>query len=211
MRSTMMALLKFSELCRDIPIVICDGSGYDFSNEQKLLKNKFSNLEFLSFHNDSERVRTLGKGYGEGQIVCYALAHSEILKKYDDFAKCTSKLWVSNYRACVDGFTGMAAFLTAPFFSPDKVDTRFYIVNKAFYFEHLLHAHEKVDDLNGFHLEHAFFNAIRGMPYRRVLGKNIPETYGHSGSVGIHFKPSKIKNLIKKSKVVLGVLSGRRV
>ncbi|MCV3251677.1 hypothetical protein OGZ16_15720, partial [Escherichia albertii] len=31
LQSTMNALFMLSEYCREVPIVICDGSGYDFS------------------------------------------------------------------------------------------------------------------------------------------------------------------------------------
>lgn len=202
LQSTMNALLALSERCYEVPIVICDGSGYDFTDEQELLKSKFKEIEFLSFNNDSESVKLYGKGYGEGQIVNYAIANSQILNQHDAFAKCTSKLWPSNYLECINAFSGRAAFLTAPFFSPDKVDTRFYIIQKQYYLDEFANVHTKVDDLNGRHLEHVFFEVIDGLPYRDVIGRVIPEVYGHSGSVGIHFKPSKLKNHIKKVKVV---------
>ena len=211
LQSTMNALFMLSEYCREVPIVICDGSGYDFSDERELLENIFQNIEFLNFHNDSEGVKRFGKGYGEGQIVNFALANSEILKKYDAFAKCTSKLWLSNYFECIKVFSGRAAFLTAPFFSPDKVDTRFYIISKDFYLGKFSSIHTRVDDLNGRHLEHVFFEVIDNMPYRQVIGREIADIYGHSGSVGIHFKPSKIKNFIKKMKVMFAVILNLKV
>ncbi|WP_127904523.1 hypothetical protein [Aeromonas caviae] len=211
LQSTVNALLALSVSCRNVPIVICDGSGYDFSCEKELLQEKFDRIEFLSFHNDSDSVRLYGKGYGEGQIVNYALEHSSILKEYDFFAKCTSKLWPSNYLQCIKNFSGKSAFLTAPFLSPDKVDTRFYIINKQFYIDNFYNVHTKVDDLNGRHLEHVFFEVIDNMPYKDVIGRIIPEIYGHSGSVGVHFKPSKTKNIIKKLKVMCAVALSMKV
>ena len=53
LQSTMNALLTLSERCREVPIVICDGSGYDFAGERELLESKFQNIEFINFHNDS--------------------------------------------------------------------------------------------------------------------------------------------------------------
>ncbi|WNP36057.1 hypothetical protein RN333_07550 [Enterobacter kobei] len=200
LNSTINALLEISDRCYDVPVVVCDGSGYDFANEKEFLESKFKRIEFLSFHNDSNSVRLYGKGYGEGEIVNYALANSKILNEYDIFAKCTSKLWPSNYIKCIKAFSGNAAFLTAPFFSPDKVDTRFYIIRKQYYISKFSNVHLKVDDLNGRHLEHVFFEVINNLPYREVIGREIPEVYGHSGSVGIHFKPSRLKNFIKKIK-----------
>ncbi|WP_333848966.1 hypothetical protein [Leclercia sp.] len=211
LQSTMNALLELAKNCREVPIVICDGSGYEFTNERKALQNIFKEIEFLSFHNDSDSVKLYGKGYGEGQIVNFALEHSRILKKYDAFAKCTSKLWPSNYLECINAFSGHAAFLTAPFFSPDKVDTRFYIIKKQYYLDKFSNIHTKVDDLNGRHLEHVFFEVIDGLPYRDVIGRIIPEMYGHSGSVGIHFKPSKAKNFIKKMKVLFATALNLKV
>lgn len=67
-------------------IVVVENTGYD-------LTNHFPNserLEILNFHgNDFDKK--LGKGYGEGMIVDYAMKHSKLLKKTEAICKITGR------------------------------------------------------------------------------------------------------------------------
>jgi len=140
-----------------LKIVICDGSGFNFS---QTLDNLFPTacIEVISFMNDASSVSMYGKGYGEGEIINYALENSRILKESSLFAKVTSKMWVKNFEDCVKIFNGQ--FLAAPQFqalpSRDKIflefiDTRFFISDLKFYLSTLSKAHLRVRDLEGYY------------------------------------------------------------
>jgi hypothetical protein len=136
-RYTLDALSEWLRMHPTLQIVICDGSGYDFS---PVLVQMFPNhrIEALHFQNSSALVRQLGKGYGEGEIVKYALQHSNLLASSTFFAKCTSKLWVNNFDACVRHWNGTMLF-QAKISNVLKnsplvfrhIDTRFYLIDRS--------------------------------------------------------------------------------
>src|SRR5271169_740705 len=72
---TLESIEKWLIISPDFRLVICDGSNFDFSN---IVREKFpaANIECLFFQNNQEMVRLHGKGYGEGEIVNYALLYS---------------------------------------------------------------------------------------------------------------------------------------
>lgn len=209
LRATLDGLRQMAKYNANHKLVICDGSNYDLSEHAAPFIHAFQNVEFLKFRNDVEKVKIYGKGYGEGEIVNYALEKSEILRDSKIFAKCTSKLWIENADACFRAFDGVAAFNIAPFFNPDKVDTRFYIVDKEFYRAQLSAAHLSVRDMDGYHLEHAFFDVISKNNYKALICSVAPLISGLSGSVGTNFKPDRLKGVAKNVRnnlIKIGIL-----
>ena len=97
---TLHSLCKWQEINPGMNVVLCDGSGYDFSED---IQDRFQNLniECLAFKNSWQQVEKYGKGYGEGEILKYALVNSLFLKEADCFAKCTARLWVENFQDCL--------------------------------------------------------------------------------------------------------------
>src|SRR6267143_669388 len=85
---TLDSIEKWLNVSADIRLVICDGSGYDFS---EIVKKRFPErrIECLFFENNKQLVERHGKGFGEGEIIKYALRHSLFIKEADWFAKCT--------------------------------------------------------------------------------------------------------------------------
>ena len=85
-RLTTDSIEKWLAVSPDLRLVICDGSNFDFS---KIVLKKFpnANIECLFFQNNKELVGIHGKGYGEGEIVNYALENSSYLNESDFFAK----------------------------------------------------------------------------------------------------------------------------
>lgn len=202
---TLESIEKWLEISQDLPLVICDGSGFDFSN---IVTEKFpkANIECLFFENDKELVGLYGKGYGEGEIVKYALLNSDKLKKADFFAKCTSKLWVQNFFECLKYWNG--TFLCKGYFTNvfsfkktqfAYVDTRFYLVNKSFYLKKLVSAHLKVGGEGGLSLEHCFRDVILEEQYRKVLFNMHPDICGVGGGSGKYYKNNNIKRRMKEA------------
>ncbi len=82
---TLESIKEWSTKAPDCKFIICDGSGFDFSS---MMQEKFPHLqiECLAFLNDAEVVKRRGKGFGEGEIIRYALEHSNYLRQSTWFA-----------------------------------------------------------------------------------------------------------------------------
>ena len=166
-KHTFEAIEHWTRIAPHLPIVICDGSNYDFS---AILKDKFPNKDFecLYFQNSIERVKVQGKGYGEGEIIEYALEHSELLKKSKVFIKCTGKLWVENFAECLDIFSGdfrASAYFKNAFSLLKKttfeyIDTRFFVSSIDFYTKNLMGAYELVGLADNKSIEHVFKDIV---------------------------------------------------
>ena len=202
-RLTIESIEKWLGISPDLRLVICDGSNFDFS---RIVLEKFpeANIECLFFENNKELVALYGKGYGEGEIVKYALQNSVILKESDFFAKCTSKLWVENFFECLEGWNG--TFLCKGYFSNVfsfrktqflYVDTRFYLVNKSFYLKNLVFAYLNVGNKPGLSLEHCFRDVILKNKYEGILFNVPPVICGVGGGSGTYYK-NNLKRRIKE-------------
>jgi hypothetical protein len=178
-----------------IQLIICDGSGFNFT---PILQSEFPNkkIECLFFKNNEIAVSNYGKGYGEGEIVNYALEHSQILKSSNHFAKVTSKLWVKNLDEYLQSWD--RRFLISPQFklsekrnnvTLETVDTRFYIAEKSFYLEHLANAHLSVRDLEGYYLEHSFKDCLLKGGIKKFGAASPIVIEGTSGSSGKDYYP----------------------
>ena len=187
-------------------VVVCDGSGYDLGPyiNDGLPSPGAAPCEVMRFTNDLAGVRSKGKGYGEGEIVNYALQHSAILKEATCFAKCTGKLWVENFADCIKGFNGLAAFDFVGIFKPQTIDTRFYIVNKAFFVSNMAGLHANVNDAEGLYLEHAFKEGLKMLKYSDYIMVPTPRIGGVSGSTGMAFKaPHSLKAVLRDIRSIL--------
>lgn len=180
-----------------IKLVICDGSNYDFAHE---LKNLYpgANIESLCFLNDSKLVQTHGRGYGEGEIVKYAVNNSRYISESESFVKCTAKLWVQNYKQCIADWTGgfkfKAVFLNV--FSLFKqiqllqIDTRFYIASKQEYLQLFENAHLFIDKEAGHGLEDCFLDIILRNQIKPSFLNVYPVICGTGGGTGVPYKHS---------------------
>ena len=183
-------------------IIICDGSGYNFETLIAATPQlKTLNIEVLHFFNDYEMVKNKGKGYGEGEIIAYALDYSIILNKCDIFSKCTAKYWVKNFQECCRGHQkniSIEKYYESRYsLSYQSCDTRFYIVEKDFYLNILVNSHKNSDDFQSYFLEHAFAKDIL---LSKIIGTEFkikPLIYGMSGSTG-EFSASRPEGIRKK-------------
>jgi len=216
---TVNALKRLRILAPSNPIVICDGSGFNFS---EILSYDFQlkSVEVLSFTNDLNAVRMRGKGYGEGEIVNYALKTSDLLKNADAFAKCTSKLWPDNFQSIMKQWKGGVLFdgvfsglSDAPFFRLTQVHTKFYVCEKALFGETLSLAYGNVDDINGIYLEHAYLSELSARGVENYISPTPFIINGYSGTDGkfqILGKKEYYKERIKR-KIMSCTSSGRQL
>ena len=186
-------------------LILCDGSNFDF---RSIIKEKFPNaeVECLFFENDHSKIITYGRGYGEGEIVKFALKHSDFLRETDAFAKCSSKLWVENYAECLANWRDECLFsgVFNNIFSISKpiemiqVDTRFYISSIQFYLTNLIEAHQKIRKSVGFGLENSFHEILIEKKQKRYLFPSPPIIKGVGGGTGEYYKDTQLRVLKEK-------------
>ncbi|MBU3590753.1 hypothetical protein ICN11_01790 [Polynucleobacter sp. 78F-HAINBA] len=198
---TLESIQKWLDISPQNKYVLCDGSGFDFS---LLVLERFpgANIECISFSNDPDLIRLHGKGYGEGEIIRYALEHSKTLLQSQWFVKCTAKLWVDNFLECIQSWNGH--FVCQAFFSNvfsfkksqlEYVDTRFYMIDKDFYVNHLSKAHIGIGGPSGIGIEERFLEMVTREKLSRFLFEIPPVVCGMGGGSGKYYKDSRVRRL----------------
>jgi len=197
---TIESISEWLRIDPHIQIVICDGSGFDFSETVKV-NFPAANIECISFNNDAEKIKRHGKGYGEGEIIRYAIEHSRLMNESEVFIKCTAKLWVANFNQCLlqwnQQFICGAYF--ANVFSHKKtalqfIDTRFYITRKDFYLEHFSAVHVQLGNI-GQSIEDTFLDVIQNKKIKHILFRTPPVICGVGGGSGKYYKSGVIRVL----------------
>jgi hypothetical protein len=187
------------------PLVLCDGSGFDFQPLVATLTGSGS-VECLHFQNTMDLVQEHGRGYGEGEIVRYATDHSALIQSAGCFAKCTSKLWVENFSACMRQWNGRL-LIKGVFdhaFSPHKtttlayIDTRFYVMDVPTYQQHFLHAHESIRAQLGYGLEESFRDIFLNKQLQGCLMSPPPVISGVGGGTGAYYKNTLLRQIKEK-------------
>jgi hypothetical protein len=192
------------------PLVLCDGSNFDFSPVVASVTNSTS-IECLSFQNNIDRVQRQGRGYGEGEIVRFAIENSSFIQNSGCFAKCTSKLWVDNFSQCM-GQWNNAMLLKGVFhnaFSPIHskqfayIDTRFYAMDVEIYNSHFLYAHEAIETSSGYGLEECFRDVYLSLGCPSSLMGAPPVICGVGGGTGTYYKNSKLRKIKERLRYAL--------
>lgn len=196
---TLESLKEWMRIAPKNKFVICDGSGYDFSH---LVKEHFpgANIECLFFKNQADMVQLNGKGYGEGEIIRYALTYSAYLMNTPCFAKCTAKLWVENYRKCILEWNGK--FLCKAYFSNvfswkaiklEYIDTRFYLINRNIYVNYFSCAHLLSNPSNKVVIEEEFLKIALKEKLNHIFFRTPPVICGVGGGSGLYYKNSRMR------------------
>jgi hypothetical protein len=201
---------KWLKLDPSLQIILCDGSNYNFAKD---VEHHFpsANIECLYFDNDQVKVEKYGRGYGEGEIVKYAIIHSSHIKKIGAFAKCSSKLWVENFSECIKQWNGFILF--SGFFENTysllkssqlrNIDTRFYIINLAVY-EHLFqNAHITMRSREGHGLEDSFYDIFMSKVHSACLLTIPPIIRGIGGGSGLYYRESYFKRLKNQLRLII--------
>jgi hypothetical protein len=204
---TVKSIEQWLRIEKTLRIVICDGSNFDFT---EIVSTAFPGaaIECLFFTNDHKSVALHGKGFGEGEIIKYALENSSYLKASNCFAKCTSKLWVDNFPSCLKLWNGVLSFKCtysnyASIFRLrlERVDTRFYIIRTSLYLECFVSAYLKVRDDDRHYLEHCFRDVILEADLEKAVSPIFPIIEGVSGSSGTRYSKTfwtRFKFVVKR-------------
>lgn len=187
------------------PIVFVDNSNVD-RNVFDDLKGQYGHrLEILVF--DGNKDKTHGKGYGEMEIISYALAHSKFIINRTScrILKITGRLIVRNVVQILkhDRWHVFPSKSVVCVMSKDLAfaDSRVFLSSGAF-LQSLALQKEKVDDLHGVYFEHLLCRQIKEQAdncFFPFLAE--PMIDGVSGSTGQAYVMQK-RNLLFKLRYV---------
>lgn len=209
-RFALESVQQWVQTAPHLRLVICDGSGFDFS---PLMADRFpgADIECLHFLNDADLVRLHGRGYGEGEIVRHAMAHSRFIAEAGCFAKCSSKLWVENYAECLGEWNGSMRFkgVFSNAFLPWRrtrlayIDTRFYLISCADYQRHFQEAHKNIRASDGHGLEECFRDVVHAQRLTHLLLPVPPIIAGVGGGTGVYYRNSAKHRLKERLRLAL--------
>ena len=168
-------------------IIYCDNSLAQKSYEiARLAKKNNKEFEWLAFEGNQKKVIEQGKGYGEGEIIYYAITHSRIIKEDSYLIKVTGRLIVKNLSFILK-FTNPRQIYFHPIKTVDGriyINTRLYMMPVVIYRSYFVDAYKQVDDRNLFFLEHAFGSAVKDNSIKFNCFITAPIYEGISGSKG---------------------------
>ena len=176
--------IKFYLSHTKYPIVFAENSGTDISDFFQT-DIHIGRLEIICFNGNQNKDK--GKGYGEAEIIQYALDNSKYLqaKAKQQIVKITGRLIVRNTRTIcrwhrfLFPHTTTSCSINSDFSFPDS---RFIIADRVF-FRELLKSKEKINDREGYYFEHALCDTIKNekrFPFSPLFIE--PQIEGISGS-----------------------------
>ena len=191
-------------------IIVCDNSGYIYpaSLEQRAVDHQ-KQLELLDFAGDKEAMERYGKGYGEGEILAYVLAHSRLLAEVEGFLKVTGRLKLINTEKLLRKADYRQTYFMpvsllrprwlVPVAARPCVEVRVYYTPTVVFRDILLEAYRTVSDDKTYFLEHAYHDALAASSATVRCFPAAPEITGVSGSNGWSFaeRPGWKKWLIR--------------
>jgi len=178
-------------------IIVCDNSNFDYSKciGSEVIPDSKS-IEFLCFLGDKDQISTKGKGYGEGEIVAYALKNSKLIQKgTKSFCKVTGRILLMNIDSILKSVNEDTNYFQrigmSPFNHLEKVDTKFYHCTIDTFLTCLVNANKMVNDYEGYYLEHVYFHQLKTKKVFYRTFKILPYFIGVSGSTGISYTIKK--------------------
>lgn len=188
-----------------LKIVLCDNSGEEIGD---LIKNMDdSRIELLSFNGNNYDV-CLGKGYGELEIIRYAMGHSRFLKNAKSVIKVTGRLMVENLcevtRLNYRLFCRPKHFIFADeLMNLHEYDSRCFYASIDFLSCYFLNQPNTINDTEGHFFEHFLYDIIKSLPASFVVsGFALPLVFnGVSGSTGFQYCDKQLNRLEKMLKI----------
>lgn len=168
-------------------IVFCENSGFEYEEIDSIIemaRKYYKNIEWISFNGNKEKIIECGKGYGEGEIIKYALEHSDLMKSSHAFAKVTGRLVIKNINQLMKNVQVNRNYFNRDIYRGHGIDTRFYICEIKFYKNFLENAYEMtyIGTEKVVALEDVFYNVLKKSTYRSLI--RYPIFVGKSGGNG---------------------------
>jgi len=160
-------------------IVFCENSNTDIST---LFKNEQDRLEILTFAGNQEKQR--GKGYGETEIIEYALHHSSFIQDDSIIIKITGRLIIINICPILKSLKYKHNFVTCLFHSNLRfADSRIICGTTTFYKEFLKNK-GCINDSEGIFFEHILASTVLESSVCFIPFSEEPLIRGISGTTG---------------------------
>lgn len=173
----------------DFPILFVENSGTDISTEfTPYIEN--GRLEVITYDGNNYD-RSLGKGYGEAQIMKYGFGHSRFLQQDDTLViKITGRFICKNINEIVRKYHSkntVYANISKDDWGGNIASSGFVIAPYRFWNEYFLPRREELNDSKRFHFEHLLYESVckctkDGMRHREFW--KIPQMEGVSGTSG---------------------------
>lgn len=176
-------------------IVFCENSEYHLQYVQmdSMAETRNKRFEYITFRGDKEKIIKQGKGYGEGELISYALENSQLLKHADYFCKITGRISVENINSCIREIRNY--FMNVE--GEKKISTCLYCVKILDYKKIFREVYKEVDDENGLYLEHVFYKKAKEKRFHYRCFYELPLLKGISGSTGISYEEKRRLRTIK--------------
>ena len=182
-------------------IVYCDNSNQKYIPKLKKEASECNKqFEWVSFLGDTKKCLEKGKGYGEGEIIEYALKNSKLLKEASYFIKVTGRVIIKNYNILVRFMNKNNTYFLRN--SADNIDTKFYGMSINNYKNFFMHSYNYVDDKNDKYLEHVFSDVIKDKSIAISDFIVFPNSVGVSGSTGEKYDLSFKRRLKENIKII---------
>lgn len=183
-------------------IIFCENSASDISKERKLIEwlaqLYHKKIELLQFAWDTKKTNQQGRGFGESEIMEYAINHSSLLELHQPFIKMTWRYFLTNTYHFVQHNHESPMFVRMTPFKP-RCSTACYVCTPLFYREYLRWIGEKVDDQRGknYQLEWVFAHLLS--KYRSSYHSfNILPIFSATTWSGYVLQPGYVKDTIKQ-------------
>lgn len=177
-------------------IVFCENTNTNIRDEVCDLSGA-DRIEFLTF-DGNDYDKSLGKGYGEAQIIKYANNHSHLIQQCDRVIKATGRVIIQN----IDCLVKQAKDKNAVYADSLKVNgkmkclSKFFIAPKSMIDVFLLYC-STINDSQYNYFEHVFYEAVikwSSLEKKRKLRgfSSIIATVGFSGTSGKKLGSKKV-------------------
>lgn len=177
------------------PVVFAENSGTDISFLfQDLIDS--GRLECLSYIGNQNKEK--GKGYGEAEIIEFAINNSRVIDEKCIIIKITGRLIIKNINRILRRLKTRTDFVSCQFHSDLKfADSRLVCASTAFYHQ-FLNFKEQINDQKGVFFEHILSSSVLNSNLCYIPFSEEPIFIGKSGTTGDIYHPNtrSIKNTL---------------
>ena len=200
-----MDSLKYYIVNTDIKeIVFCENSGYDFRKDELfLLADKCNKkIEIIQFVGNQYKIARYGKGFGEGEIIEYALKNSCLLGKANYFIKVTGRLKIKNIDLIKNKLDLNKMYLNKNVDKQQSINTVIYCMPKRMYKKFVVDAYKRVYDKKGKYIEQVFKEVVEDNGLNIYNIPYYPYIDGFRGTTGRKYQES-----VEEGKWIYSILS----
>ncbi len=175
-----------------LPVVFCENTMADIINEELKIFIQEERFEYITFDGNNFD-KTLGKGYGECEIIEYAYKHSKLIQDTPFIIKITGRIIIPDINLFVKRHSkspNITIQALMPNIKNRQIDSRLIIAPSLFFPKYFVPLKKNLDDSKGYYFEHLLFDTIlyqKEMYYIPYL--SYPHFQGLSGSLGVPFFP----------------------